>query len=57
MTVTITCAVEGCTDEATEHVHHETEDGTVVKIPTCMNHVSTVGFGLETANNAPEPGA
>jgi hypothetical protein len=53
MTAYITCAVEGCDDEATENVVQETGDGysVTVKIPVCMDHVSAVGFGLTDSDS------
>jgi len=43
----IHCAVDGCEDHATENVVVRTGDGTEIHIQTCMDHVGTVGFGLD----------
>jgi hypothetical protein len=50
----IKCAVDGCEQTATENVVHESDRGETIKIRTCQDHIGTVGFGLETADNAPE---
>lgn len=47
----IQCAVDECDSHGTENVIVRTEDGTEVHVQTCMDHVGTVGFGLD---NKPE---